>query len=236
MPALKHCSKYNWEPTWIISLVGTFCFLFHLCFLQPFLVFLKDFRRLGSNSYLCRHELLKLVPVPAPSCFLEGKKEGRPLHLTFLTALRGCISHLPPGFVFCLPSLLPSIFAPSLLVPPWHLAFKELFLGQPSTLCSHPTRVQWAFALNTLPFFYWKCLCAVGFPGLMAFLLHNFPSAFLPSFPWSRSSPAPLQWCTGPLCFHGNSVLGFLGTPALLHCYSPGCRPNFCGKAPPPFF
>lgn len=93
--------------------VGTFGFLFHLCFPQTFLVFLKDVRRLGSNSYLCRPEPLQLVPVPAPFCFLEGKGGGGvSLQLTFLPVVCGRICHLPPGFVFCLPSLLHSVFTP----------------------------------------------------------------------------------------------------------------------------
>lgn len=97
---------------------------------------------------------LALQTWTAAACFcactilLPGRKggRGRSLQLTFLTVLRGRVSHLPPGFVFCLPSLLPSTFAPMAL------GFKELFLGQPSSLCeSHATRVLWRFALNILP-------------------------------------------------------------------------------------
>lgn len=197
MPAWKHSSKYKWEPTWIISCVGTFGFLFHLCFPQTFLVFLKDVRHLGSDNYLCRPELLQLVPVPVPFCFLEGKGgRGLSSSLSFLFYV-GRISHLPPGFVFCLSSLLPSIFAPVSSCPP-ALGFKELFLGQPSTLCeSHATRLLWRFALNILPLRRLSNLSGL-FPGLIAFLLTTSlqPSSLpFPGLPppllFSNDIPAP---------------------------------------------
>lgn len=123
--------------------VGTFGFLFHLCFPQTFLVFLKDVRRLGSNSYLCRPEPLQLVPVPAPFCFLEGKGVGGCLSSSRSSPLYVAVFAIFLQVLCFVCHLFFTLSSPQCPRAPTALGFKELFLGQPSTLCEcHATREQ----------------------------------------------------------------------------------------------